>query len=400
MTVVPGDRLLLDSLIGNTPLAGVRARVGGREHLLLLKLEGFNAGGGSIKARTVRGLLDRAAAEGLLHPGLTLVESSSGNLGAALAIQGRARGLEVVIVADPKTTPGNLAKIGLAGAQVEMVKTPDDSDGFLEARLERVQALLTEIPGALWLDQYHSPSNPEIHFHTTGLEIVAAVPEADAVFVACSTGGTAAGIGARVRAAGIGAEVIPVDVPGSHALCDGCGARFLTGIGASRPSSFLGAEERGRALIVPDLEAIAACRALEAEAGVSVGGSSGAAFVGALQWLQDRPAGQTVVVLCADGGDNYDFSDDALAGHGVERLPSLAPLLEGLDPAAALAADPVPTELPNKKESQCPAQPPPARSSSSSARPSNRGARSTLRRMRCSAWHRWLKGMTSPRRSR
>jgi cysteine synthase len=398
MVAVAGDRLLLDSLIGETPLVGLKATVGGPRHLILFKLEGFNAGGGSIKARTVRGLLDRAAGDGVLKPGMTVVESSSGNLGAALAIQGGARGLDVVIVADPKTTERNLGKIGLAGARIEVVKTPDASDSFLEARLDRVHELVEENPGSVWLNQYASPSNPEIHFHTTGQEIVRQVPHADAILVACSTGGTAAGIGARVRAAGIGAEVVPVDVPGSHALKEGCGARLLTGIGASRPSQFLGPEERARAQIVDDLDAIAACRALDAE-GISVGGSSGAAFVGALQWLQGRTRPQTVVVLCADGGDNYDFSDAALARQGVSDLPSLTHLVERMEPAEPASPLPLSPTL-EPKENPCQTQTGPARSSSPSTRSSSPAGRSTPPRTRCSGLRRWLRAVASSGTSR
>ncbi len=397
---VAGDRLLLDSLIGGTPLARARVTVGGQKHLILFKLEGFNAGGGSIKARTVRGLLDRAVGDGHLVPGMTVVESSSGNLGAALAIQGRARGLEIVIVADPKTTENNLAKIGLAGARIEMVTVPDASDSFLEKRLERVCELLEEIPGAAWLNQYASPSNPEVHFHTTGLEIVREAPEANAIFVACSTGGTAAGIAARVRAAGVKAEVVPVDVPGSHAVLRGCGPRLLTGIGASRPSKFLHPDERARAQIVSDLEAIAACRILEAEADVSIGGSSGAAFVGALQWLQGRSQPQTVVVLCADGGDNYDFSDAALVRQGIGPLPSLGHLLEHLRPADPPPPLFLPLTVSDPKEAACRTRINPPRSSSPSTRSSSRDGHSTPRRTRCSALARWLRTVASPKASR
>lgn len=333
VAVVPIERQLLDSSIGFTPIEELFVRVAGTVHRVLLKLEGKNGGGGSIKARTVRSLLDQAMVSGELAAGGIVVESTSGNLGAALAIQAPLRGVKAILIADPKITHANLEKIRAAGAEVEIVDTPDANGGFLEARIARVAELVRELPGALWLDQYHSASNPAIHYWETGPEIVAAAPEADAIFVACSTGGTVAGIANRVRAAGVDAEVIPVDVPGSHALREGEGMRLLTGLGSALPSHFIGAEERARAEIVEDLEAIAACRMLESEAGISVGGSSGAALVGALRWLAGRREEKTVLVLCADGGENYDFGERALREIGVEGLPSLEHRLEDLAPA-------------------------------------------------------------------
>jgi cysteine synthase A len=328
-------RLELDASIGNTPLVNVGVKVAGRNHTLLLKLESYNGGGGSIKARTVRGLLDRAAAEGRLSPCGRVIESSSGNFAAALAIQGRARGLEVTVVLDPKVTDANLAKVRALGAAVEIVADADEHGGYLLARLARVRRMLAEDPESYWTNQYGSPANPEAHYYGTGLEIVLASPDADAIMVPCSTGGTVAGIAARVRASGLNIQVIPVDIPGSYALRAGCGDRYLTGIGSARSSSFLSAEDRRGALIVEDGFAIAACRALERQAGISVGGSSGAAVVAALRWLVGRPSGRRVVVVCPDGGAGYDFSDAGIRRLGIECLPPLPLALDDTDLAVA-----------------------------------------------------------------
>jgi cysteine synthase len=342
------ERLLTEATIGNTPVRELAIRIGGLEHRVLLKLESANGGGGSIKARTARSLLDQASADGELRAGGTVVESTSGNLGAALAIQARVRGLDAILIADPKTTPANLEKIHAAGAKVEVVQNADANGGYLEARIARVKELLELIPGSVWPNQYRSASNPAIHYWQTGPEIVSAAPEADAIFVACSTGGTAAGIAERVRAAGVRALVVPVDVPGSHALCPGEGTRVLTGIGSALRSRFIGPEERARACFVDDLEAIAACRLLEAQVGIGVGGSSGAGFVGALRWLGSQASPKTVVVLCADGAQNYDFSERGLRGLGIACLPELDPLLDDL---AACPGQAPPSPLTNRRHS-------------------------------------------------
>lgn len=304
--------------------------VAGRRHRVLLKLESHNGGGNSIKARTVRGLLDRAASDGNLKAGSTVVESSSGNFAVALAIQARARGLQAIVVLDPKASTVNVERIQDAGAAVEMVEEVDVNGGYLLARLKRVDELVREDPNRWWTNQYGSPANPDAHYYGTGMEIVLAIPEADAIMVPCSTGGTAAGIAARVRAAGVRTKVIPVDIPGSHAVRQGDGRRVLTGIGSAQSSVFVRPEEREYALIVEDELAIAACRTIESQIGISVGGSSGAAFVAALRWLNGRRAGRTVTVVCPDSGAAYDFSDPALARMGITQLPSLASLLEDI----------------------------------------------------------------------
>ncbi|HKO38996.1 MAG TPA: pyridoxal-phosphate dependent enzyme [Solirubrobacterales bacterium] len=342
VAVIPVDRLLVDSMIGHTPMRAVAVRVGGREHRVLLKLEGFNGAGGSIKARTARGLLDRAAGEGVLVPGMTVVESSSGNLGVALSVQSRLRGLNAIVVADPKTTEANMEKLTKAGVRVEVVSRVDPDGSYLRSRLERVQEICREEPRALWLNQYESQANPEIHYFSTGPEIVAAAPGADAIFVACSTGGTVSGIAARVRAAGLATVVVPVDVPGSNAVRNGDGVRILPGIGSPLRSAFIRPDERRHAAVVDDREAIAACRLLDHTVDISVGGSSGAAFVAALRWLRDEPRGRTVVVVCADGGENYDFSDAALRQEGIEELPSLLHLVEDVSSREQLGSRALP----------------------------------------------------------
>jgi cysteine synthase len=111
--------------IGNTPIVELRVIVGGVGHRVLFKLESANGGGGSIKARTAKALLDEGAAFGHIRPGSTIVESSSGNLAVALALQGRARGCKVIVVLDPLATKTNLDKVRDAGARIEMVEDAD-----------------------------------------------------------------------------------------------------------------------------------------------------------------------------------------------------------------------------------------------------------------------------------
>jgi cysteine synthase len=318
-------RRAIDRGIGATPMVELRVLIGRVSHRVFLKLESANGGGASIKARTARSLLDRGAADGSLELRSTIVESSSGNLACALAIQATARGYGVIVVLDPLVTPINQERIHTAGAGIEMVDVADANGNYLPARLARVAELQREY-NAWWPNQYGSPANPEAHYHGTGAEICTALPEADAIFVPTSTGGTAAGIAQRVRAASLPTQVIPVDVPGSRALVDGRGRRLLPGVGSARRSEFVEPTELRRAMIVADERGIAASLALAEQTGTSIGGSSGVALVAALEWLADRRP-STVVVVCADAASNYDFSAATLARDGVV-LPSLAGLVD------------------------------------------------------------------------
>jgi N-(2-amino-2-carboxyethyl)-L-glutamate synthase len=232
------------------------------------------------------------------------------------------------VVLDPKVTEANLATIRSLGATVNLVDEADGNGGYLLARLARVREIRAQDRDCYWTNQYGSSTNPDAHYYGTGLEIVLAAPHADAIMVPCSTGGTVAGIAARVRAAGLNTEVVPVDIPGSHAVQHGVGRRYLSGIGSARASAFVHADERARTMIVEDAMAIATCRAFERDAGISVGGSSGAAILAALRWLQGRRSGRHVVVVCPDGGASYDFSDAGLARIGIDQIPSLAAFLD------------------------------------------------------------------------
>src|SRR5262245_27837850 len=160
-----------------------------------LKLEGHNPGG-SIKDRTALSLIESLEHRGALRPGSVVIDSTSGNLGVALAMIARARGYEFVAVVDPKTTDENLAKMSAMGAQLEHVRQPDETGGYLLSRLARVQELCASSHAFVWTDQYSNPANPAAHFRATGPEIYRDMDgQVDAVFVAVSTGGTLAGVG-------------------------------------------------------------------------------------------------------------------------------------------------------------------------------------------------------------
>lgn len=298
-----GEKLLEQG--SATSLRPVYLTLGQRRSLVHLKLEGENPTG-SMKDRTAYSLVRHLEKEGNLRPGATIIESTSGNLGVALSFIARVRGYRFVVVVDPKTTPENLEKMRRLGAQVEMVTQPDACGGYLLSRLQRVQELCQQSSDYLWTDQYNSPANPYIHYTQTGPEIYRQMQgRVDAVFVPVSTGGTLAGIGRFFREASPSTQIIGVDAYGSVIFGTPPAPRKLTGIGSSRPSSFLHAGLYDTHMLVRDEEAFLLCRTLYATTGLMVGGSSGAVLAACTRYLAAHPALEHVVCVCADRGQSY-----------------------------------------------------------------------------------------------
>lgn len=308
---------------GNTPLEPIYLVIGGVARKVHLKLESQNPTG-SIKDRTGYGLIQALEAQGLLSKESIVVESTSGNLGAALSFYCTLKGYRFVAVIDPKATPENIAKMQAFGTQIDLVQQPDENGGYLLSRLRRVQELCQRSPLYVWPDQYSNPANPQIHYLSTAPEIYHQMQgNVDALFVAVSTGGTLAGIGRFFREASPSTSIIGVDAYGSVVFGTPAAPRHLTGIGSSRASSFLTRELYDQHMLVRDAEAYAFCRTVRNSTGITVGGSSGAVLAACAKYLLDHPEVRDVVCVCADSGDNYSnsiFNDDWLHEHGVELL--------------------------------------------------------------------------------
>jgi N-(2-amino-2-carboxyethyl)-L-glutamate synthase len=295
-------------LIGNTPTRAVRVKLGDCTRQIHLKLEGFNPGG-SIKDRTAIALIrDLEAGMRLKRNGM-IVESTSGNLGAALAYISRELGYRFTAVVDPKLTEENAEKMRRMGATLDHVTELDETGGYLLTRLRRVQELLSTIPGAVWPNQYENPVNAKAHFEETGPEILRQMNgKIDMAFLGVSTGGTLAGVSRFLRMALPRVSIVAVDAKGSIALGGTPGSRLLTGIGASRKATLLRRDDYSSVLYMNDIDAFACCRALARRTDLSVGGSSGAVVAAAIQWLACAPATTRAVCLCPDTGLNYQSS--------------------------------------------------------------------------------------------
>jgi cysteine synthase A len=305
----------------DTPLWPLLVRHRGGAHPLWLKLESHNPTG-SIKYRTAVGLVAALDAERPLTAGTRVVESTSGNLGLALARVLTPLGCQLIAVIDPKVPAPMQRRLRDEGVSLVPVRQRDRHGGYLLTRLARVDQLRAADPALRWPDQYTNPANPAIHRDSTAGELLRQTGgELDALLIAVSTGGTLAGISEGVRADRPAVRIVAVDVDGSVVTRDVGGPHLLSGVGASRKSSFLRPGHYDRAVQVRDVEAFAYCRMLADDTGLSVGGSGGAVLAAFARAL-DEPAGvpRRPVAIMPDGGQHYrgTIYDDAwLAQHGV-----------------------------------------------------------------------------------
>jgi cysteine synthase len=297
----------------NTPLCPVDLCDDRGVHSVWLKLEQYNPTG-SIKYRTAVGLLAALDRARPLRPGTRIVESTSGNLGLALARVAARQGCRFLAVVDPKVAPATRALLTAAGAELVAVHDRDAHGGYLLTRLAVLADLCRADPGLRWTDQYDSPANPSIHRHTLAPELLWQTGGAvDAVFVAVGTGGTLAGISECLRARAPAARVYAVDVHGSRVLAGEGSPHLLTGIGASRKSSFLRPCHYERSYRVFDVEAFAYSRMLARDTGLAVGGSSGAVLAAYHRAGRAQPAAfRCPVAVVPDAGTRYraTFYDD------------------------------------------------------------------------------------------
>ncbi|MFD0339786.1 pyridoxal-phosphate dependent enzyme [Streptomyces sp. NPDC127117] len=280
---------------------------------------------GSVKDRSAVGPLRSLHDERPLTPGTVVVESTSGNLGLALARLLPAVGCEFLAVVDLKTPHVTRRSLADSGARVIVVDRPDGPGGHLLSRPRLVRELCADNPGYRWPDQYENWAAPEIHRRTTGPELTEqAGPELGAVYVPVSTGGTLAGISAHLREHRPDVTATAVDVRGSPAVSGSAGRRLVPGIGAGRPSVFPRTPHSyDRAVHVDDIEAIAVCRITAEDIGLAHGGSSGCA-VRAMLTDQETAGtdGRLAVCLAADGGAKYRdtlYSDNWADERGVAK---------------------------------------------------------------------------------
>lgn len=292
-------------LVGHTPLVEVQ-RVAARRSLrarLLVKLESYNPAG-SVKDRTALAMIEAAERDGILRPGSTIVEATSGNTGVGLAFAAAVKGYAVVIVMPETMSVERRRLVAAYGARLELTPGAEGMKGALA----RAETLRASIDGAVTLGQFVNPANPAVHAATTGEEVWNDTEGGVDVFVAgVGTGGTVSGVGKALKAHRPEVEIVAVEPDASPVLSGGTAAPHkIQGIGAGFVPETYDGNVVDRILRVTNEEAIAATRELAAVEGMLCGISSGAAFSAALRLATDEAyAGKTIVALLPDTGERY-----------------------------------------------------------------------------------------------
>lgn len=298
----------ITELIGKTPTVKLSKFAAKRsiKGNIVAKVEFFNPGG-SVKDRIALAMIEDAEKKGILKKGGTIIEPTSGNTGVGLSLVGAVKGYKVILTM-PDTMSIERRKLAAAYG-TEIVLTPGANG--MKGAIAKAEELRDTTPGAVILQQFNNPSNPEKHYATTGPELIADAREAgitiDAFVVGVGTGGTLSGTGKAIKEVFPNAKVIAVE-PASSAVLSGnpSGPHKIQGIGAGFVPNNYDSSVVDEILPVQNEDAFETARALAAEEGLLVGISSGAAAYAA-SVVASRPefAGKNVFVLLPDTGERY-----------------------------------------------------------------------------------------------
>lgn len=295
----------ITDLIGNTPLVELEKYSASRglETPVIAKVEYFNPGG-SVKDRIALAMIEAAEKSGKLKPGATLIEPTSGNTGVGLALVSAVKGYKLILTMPETMSVERRNLVKAYGAQVKLTSGKDGMPGAIKAAEE----LRDSIPGAVILEQFENPANPEIHYKTTGKEIWDDTDGKIDIFVAgVGTGGTVSGIGKYLKEKNPNVKVVAVEPSSSPVLRGGkSGPHKIQGIGAGFVPKTFDPNVVDEIFDVENDQAILAGRQLAQQDGLLVGISSGAAAFAATE-IAKRPEnkGKTVVALLPDTGERY-----------------------------------------------------------------------------------------------
>ena len=292
-------------LIGKTPLVQLRkyAAKRGVDAEIIAKVEFFNPGG-SVKDRVALAMIEEAEKNGVLQPGGTIIEPTSGNTGVGLSLVGAYKGYKVILTM-PDTMSIERRKLAAAYG-TEIVLTPG-AEG-MKGAIRKAEELRDATPGAVILQQFENPANPAVHTATTGRELWDETEGKIDIFVAgVGTGGTVSGTASVLKRFNPNVHVVAVE-PASSAVLSGqpSGAHKIQGIGAGFVPKNYNASLIDEVLAVQNEDAFSAARAIAREEGIFVGISSGAALHAATQVaLRPENKGKRIVVILPDTGERY-----------------------------------------------------------------------------------------------
>lgn len=292
----------ITELVGRTPLVEVSG-FENQKARIVVKVEAFNPGG-SVKDRIALAMIEDAEKKGVLKPGATIIEPTSGNTGVGLAWVGVAKGYRTILTMPETMSVERRNLLKAYGAKLELTPGAEGMKGAI-ARAEQLRAT---IPGAVILGQFVNPANPTIHEQTTGEEVWTDTDGKVDIFVAgVGTGGTVSGVGNALKKHNSAVKVVAVEPASSAVLTTGVpGKHKIQGIGAGFVPSTYNPDAVDEVMTVTDDDAFAGARKLARTKGLLVGISSGAAFSAALALARkDENAGKLIVALLPDTGERY-----------------------------------------------------------------------------------------------
>ncbi|HEU0132335.1 MAG TPA: cysteine synthase family protein [Mycobacteriales bacterium] len=347
----PGARDDVEAMIGDTPLVRLRRMFPADGPAVYLKLEQFNPGG-SVKDRTALGIIRHAEETGVLRPGMTIVESSSGNTAIGLSLLAQSRGYHVVAICDRHLPAVKRARLRAFGADV--VFLPDTPPGMdtVQLRIRLAEHLANVLPDAVTLGQYSSPGNARIHYETTGAEIWRDTGgHVSALVAAVGTCGTITGAGRYLKERDPSVSVVGVEPVGSVVFGGDHGTYLVQGGGLSFVPSIFDGGVVDTGIKVDDATTFGCVRDTALREGWLLGGTGGLVVAGIQRIAERYGPDDTVVGIVADSGDRYVetlFDEDWMAGHAAGAAPVSAwaahPATAALTQALGCSVNAVPAD--------------------------------------------------------
>ncbi|HUY27731.1 MAG TPA: cysteine synthase A [Candidatus Binataceae bacterium] len=300
-------------LIGHTPVLRLNRIPGKDDAEIWAKLENFNPGG-SVKDRICVAMIEAAEKAGRIKPGDTIVEPTSGNTGIGLALVAAVKGYKLILTMPDTMSEERRSLLVAYGAK--LVLTPDTRG--MHGAITKAEELVKENPGYYMPQQFSNPANPEMHYRTTGPELLEQVPRIDAFISGVGTGGTITGAGRYLHEHCPNKVLVVAVEPKNSPVLSGGEAGFhkIQGIGAGFVPKNLDTKSYDEVITVSDEDAASYSRRLAREEGVLVGISSGANCCAALQIAKRLGKGKTVVVVFCDTGERY-LTTDLFQAEGI-----------------------------------------------------------------------------------
>ena len=287
-------------LVGKTPVLKVNSLVDENSAEVYVKLEKFNPGG-SVKDRAALGMIEKAEKEGLLKPGVTIVEPTSGNTGIGLAMIGKLKGYKVIIIMPETMSKERRDLIKAYGAELVLTEGSKGMKGAIEKALEYEKQGGYFIP-----QQFENIANPEKHYATTAEEIFEDINDLDYFISGVGTGGTVTGVGKNLKEKISGLKVVAVEPSKSPVLSGGNpGAHKIQGIGAGFVPGNYDSSIIDEVVQVTDEDAFKTAKDFAAQEGVLIGISSGAAVFAAIELAKKVGKGKKILAIAPDGGEKY-----------------------------------------------------------------------------------------------